>query len=38
MMFCWGTQVKRCLAKADRGKNVFLKQTKVQGCFDRADM
>jgi hypothetical protein len=34
MMFCWGTQVKRCSAGADMGKNVSLKQTQVKGCFD----
>ena len=38
MMFCWGTQVKGCLAKADMGMNVFLKQTQVKGCFDIANM
>ena len=37
MMFCWSTQVKGCLAKADTGKNVFLKQTQVKGCFDIAN-
>jgi hypothetical protein len=30
--------VKGCLAKADPGKNVFLKQTQVKGCFDIANM
>jgi hypothetical protein len=32
-----GTQVKGCLAKADMGKNVFLKQTQVKECFDIAN-
>jgi hypothetical protein len=37
MMFCWGTQVKGCLAKADTGKNVFLKQTWMKGIYAGAD-
>ena len=37
MMFYWVTQVKGWLAKADKGKNVFLKQTQVKGCFDIVD-
>jgi hypothetical protein len=37
-MLCWGTQVKGCLAKADRWKNVFLKQIQVKGCFAIANM
>ena len=36
-MFYWVTQVKGWLAKADKGKNVFLKQTQVKGCFDIVD-
>lgn len=31
MTFHWGTQVKGYLAKADTRKNVFLKQTQVEG-------
>ena len=31
MLFCWGTQVKGCLAKANMGKAVFLQQTQVKG-------
>ena len=38
MMFCWDTQVKRCFAVADMGKNVFLKKTRVKGYFDIANM
>jgi hypothetical protein len=33
-----GTQVKECLAKADTGKNVFLKLAQVKGCFDIANV
>lgn len=33
MTFCWCTQVRGGLAKADRGKNVFLQQTQVTGRF-----
>jgi hypothetical protein len=36
MIFCWGTEVKGCLAKANMLKTVFLKQTQVKGCFDIA--
>lgn len=35
--FCWGTQVKGYLAKADPWKNVFLKQTQIKGCCDIAN-
>ena len=38
MMFCWGTQAKGCLAKADTGKTISLKQTQVKGYFDTADI
>jgi hypothetical protein len=37
MMFGWGTQVRERFAKANTGKNVFLKQTQVKGCFDIAN-
>lgn len=33
MTFCWRIQVRGGLAKADRGKNVFLRQTQVTGRF-----
>jgi hypothetical protein len=36
-MFCWGTELKGCLAKVNTRKAVFLKQTQVKGCFDIAD-
>lgn len=33
MMFCWGAQVKGSFAKADMGKDVFLKQTQAKECL-----
>ena len=30
MMFCWATQVKGCLTKANTRKIVFLRQAKVE--------
>ena len=33
-----GHTVKGCFAGADTGKNAFLKQTQVKGCFDIANM
>ena len=30
-MFCWGTQVKGCLAKADTGETVFEYSRHVKG-------
>ena len=40
MMFSWGTQVKkkRCLAKANMWKKVFLSQKQVNRCFEIANM
>jgi hypothetical protein len=36
-MFCWGAQLKGCLANANTWKTVFLKQTQVKGCLDIAN-
>jgi hypothetical protein len=32
------TQVKGYFAGADTGKNAFLKQSQLKGCFDIANM
>jgi hypothetical protein len=37
-MFCWGTQVKGCIAKANMCKIVFLKQTQVKRYLTKADI
>jgi hypothetical protein len=36
-MFCWDTQMRDYLAKANTWNTVFLKQTQVKGCLDIAD-
>lgn len=37
-IFCWGTQGNGCLPEGRHGwKDLFLKQTLVKRCFDRAD-
>jgi hypothetical protein len=36
-MFCWSTQVKGCLAKANKHVKVFLKQTQNKESFDTAN-